>query len=198
MKGADLASAVSEFAFRFCEVPFGSAPRRFEENRNMRRRVSSLRTPSTPESGASWIDLGRIATVEVSSEDPKFPIESVFAGGDGSGWRAAQKGEQQIRLIFDQPLTVRRIQLRFQELTCDRQQEFTLRWLAARDRQPREILRQLWNFNPAGSTRELEDHEVNLEAVSVLELAIIPDLTRNQAFGNSRRVARGLRVAKHV
>jgi hypothetical protein len=62
------------------------------------------------------------------------------------------------------------------EPTCDRQQEFTLRWLAANGGQPREIFRQQWNFNGAGSTSELENYEVNLEGVSALELAIKPDL----------------------
>jgi hypothetical protein len=48
------------------------------------------------------MDLGQIATVEVTSEDSNFPIESVFSAGGNLGWRASQKGEQQIRLVFDQ------------------------------------------------------------------------------------------------
>jgi hypothetical protein len=131
-----------------------------------------------------WMDLGQIATVEVTSEDPGFPIESVFTGVGGPGWRAAEKGEQQIRLVFDQPLVVRRIQLHFIEPTYERQQQFTLRWLAANGGQPREIIRQQWNFNPAGSTTEREDYEVNLEGVSALELAIKPDVSRNEAFAS--------------
>jgi hypothetical protein len=53
------------------------------------------------------MDLGRIATVEVTSEDPDFPIESAFSADGGPSWRASQKGEQQIRLVFDQALSVR-------------------------------------------------------------------------------------------
>ena len=148
----------------------------------MRKRIiSSLRTPAGPASGPPWIDLGQIATVEVTSEDPEFPIESVFSGHGGAGWRAAQTGEQQIRLMFDQPLAVRRIQLHFMESTCDRQHEFTLRWLAAKGGQPREIVRQQYNFSTGGSTSELEDYEVNLEDVSTLELVIKPDLRNEQA-----------------
>src|SRR5437899_123650 len=37
-----------------------------------------------------------VATVEVSSEDPSFPIESVFGPNEGPGWRASKGGEQQI------------------------------------------------------------------------------------------------------
>src|SRR5258708_18773021 len=45
----------------------------------------------------------------------RSPIDSVFTSDTGPGWRASQKGEQQIRIIFDQPLSVHRIQLRFLE-----------------------------------------------------------------------------------
>jgi len=127
------------------------------------------------------MDLGQIATVEVTSEDPDFPIESVFSSGGGPGWRASNSGQQQIRLIFDQPLAVQRIQLHFLEPARDRLQEFTVRWLAVDGGQPKEIVRQQWNFSPAGSTSELEDYEVNLDDVSALELVIKPDLTHNEA-----------------
>jgi hypothetical protein len=32
--------------------------------------------------------------VEVTSEDPNFPIESALAASQGPGWRAAEPGEQ--------------------------------------------------------------------------------------------------------
>jgi hypothetical protein len=147
-----------------------------------KRIVSSGRTVPRPGPDPRWIDLRQIATVEVTSEDPNFPIESVFSGSGGPGWRASQKGEQEIRLIFDQTLAVHRIQLLFLEPTRDRLQEFTVRWLAADGGQPKEIVRQQWNFSPAGSTSELEDYEVNLDGVSVLELVIRPDLTHNEAM----------------
>jgi hypothetical protein len=128
------------------------------------------------------MDLGQIATVEVTSEDPAFPIESVFSTDGNPGWQASQKGEQQIRLIFDEAVPVRRIQLHFREPARDRLQEFTVRWLTADGGPPSEIVRQQWNFSPAGSTSELEDYEVNLEGVSALELVIRPDLTNNEAL----------------
>lgn len=150
----------------------------------MRKRiVSSVRTGISPAPGAHWMDLGQIATVEVTSEDPDSPIESAFGADGGSGWRASQKGEQKIRLIFDQAQAVRRIQLHFLEPTRDRLQEFTVRWSAS-DGQSREIVRQQWNFNPAGSTSELEYFEVNLDGVSALELVIKPDLTNNEALAS--------------
>ena len=109
------------------------------------------------------MDLGQIATVEVTSEDPAFPTESAFSPDGGPGWRASQKGEQQIRLIFNQPQAVRRIQLHFVEPAFDRLQEFTVRWLTADGVPPREIVRQQWNFNPTGSTsRNLPARSVQL------------------------------------
>ena len=149
----------------------------------MRKRITgSQRAVAKPGPASQWIDLGDIATVEVSSEDAAFPIESVFSAAGGPGWRASHKGEQCIRLIFDQALTLHRIQLQFLEPARDRLQEFTVRSSSANGGQPREIVRQQWNFSPSGSTSELEDYEVNLDAVSALELVIQPDLTRNDAL----------------
>jgi len=146
-----------------------------------KRIVGTDRAVAKPGPGPRWMDLGEIATVEVTSEDPGFPIESVFSPDGGSGWRAAQKGEQQIRLIFDQAVAVHRIQLHFLEPTRDRLQEFTVRWSAA-DGGSKEIVRQQWNFSPAGSTSEIEDYEVNLDGVFSVELVIKPDLTHNEAL----------------
>src|ERR1700680_1115731 len=38
-----------------------------------------------------WLDLEEIARVEVTSEDPNFPIEAALAAGEASGWRAAER-----------------------------------------------------------------------------------------------------------
>jgi hypothetical protein len=156
---------------------------RFDENKMVRKRIlSSDRVVARPAYGVHWMDLGQIATVEVTSEDPDFPIESVFSANGDTGWRASEGGEQQIRLLFDQATAVHRIQLHFLEPLRDRLQEFTVRWLAEAGGQPTEIVRQQWNFSPGGSTSELEDYEVNLDGVSALELVIRPDLTHNQAL----------------
>ena len=41
-----------------------------------------------------WLDLEEMAKVEVTSEDPSFPVESALLSGKGPGWRAAQRGKQ--------------------------------------------------------------------------------------------------------
>ena len=151
----------------------------------MRKRiVESDAVQQCGESDQGWLDLNRIATVEVTSEDSSFPIESVFSRNAGPGWRASQKGEQRIRIIFDEPVSLHRIHLRFHETETARTQEFAVRWSSAAGGPPKEILRQRWNFSPAGSTTEVEDYTIDLNAVSVLELAIQPDVERPEALAS--------------
>ena len=128
-----------------------------------------------------WLDLEKVAIVEITSEDPKFPIESALTTREGPGWRAAERGKQVIRLVLDNPRALRRIRLEFSETENSRTQEFTLRWSRAGGPLT-EIVRQQWSFSPQGSTSEVEDYQVNLDGVSILELALKPDLTPENAF----------------
>jgi hypothetical protein len=139
-----------------------------------------------PHSHEKWLDLEEIARVEVTSEDPNFPIESALAQGEG-GWRAAEKGTQIIRIVFDEPRTLRQIELEFIETEIERTQEFTRRWSAEAGGPLTEIVRHQWTFSPQGSTREVEDYQVKLENLSTLELAIKPDLKPNHAFATLAR-----------
>src|SRR5262249_53405719 len=142
--------------------------------------TSPSRGRANPDRG--WLDLEQIATVEVTSEASGFPSDSVFRLDGGPGWRASQKGEQQIRIIFDRPVSVHHIQLSFLEPELERTHEFTIRSSFADSGPMKEIVRQQWNFRPAGSTSEVEDYEVDLDGVSLLELTIKPDLTRGEAM----------------
>jgi hypothetical protein len=128
-----------------------------------------------------WLDFEKVATVEITSEDPKFPIESALATREGPGWRAAERGQQVIRLVLENPRALRRIRLEFSEAENLRTQEFTLRWSRAGGPLT-EIVRQQWSFSPQGSTSEVEDYQVDLDSVSILELALKPDLTPENAF----------------
>jgi hypothetical protein len=82
---------------------------------------------------------------------------------------------------------VHRIKLEFTEAEIGRTQEFTLRWSTAVGGPLTEVVRRQWNFNPQRSTREVEDYEVRLENLSILELAIKPDLTPIHAFATLAR-----------
>jgi hypothetical protein len=147
-----------------------------------KRRINRLGIESGSNSQEEWLALEAIRVVELTSEDPNFPIESALAA-DGRGWRAAEKGEQIIRIVFGKPTPLRRIRLEFSETEAERSQEFTLRW-ARTGEAPREIVRQQWNFSPLGSTSEVEDYQVGLKNVSVLELALKPDLRPNHGLAS--------------
>ena len=142
---------------------------------------------SEPRTEQEWLNLEEMVKVEVTSEDPNFPLESALVSGDGPGWRAAQRGKQIIRIMFDKPTRLRRIRLEFSETEIARTQEFTLQWSAEPDGPFREIVRQQWSFSPQGSTSEIEDYQVNLDRVSVIELTLKPDLTPANACATLAR-----------
>ena len=140
------------------------------------RKSQIARIPqTTPVRDHAWMDLERIASVEVSSEDADYPIESALILEEKKGWRAANPGMQTIRLIFDEPQKLRRILLVFGDTENSRTQEFVLRWSPDIQYSSREIARQQWNFSPPDSVREIEDYAVELSEVKVLELMIVPD-----------------------
>jgi hypothetical protein len=103
------------------------------------RRISTTALKSGSKSEEEWLDMEAASAVEVTSEDPNFLIESALAGRS-PGWRAAEAGEQVIRLLFDQPMPLQRIRLEFSEAETERTQEFTLRW-AREGEPPRGIVR---------------------------------------------------------
>jgi len=147
----------------------------------MRKKIIPSVQKDIPPPGEDWLDLERLAEVEITSEDAAHPIESALLPGRGTGWRAAGPGKQTIRLLFEHPQRLRRIWLQFVESVIERTQEFVLRWSPDGGQSFREIVRQQWNFSPQGATGETEDHRVNLSGVTVLELSIIPDISGGDA-----------------
>ena len=138
-----------------------------------------------------WLDLERLAQVEITSEAVGYPVESALIPGTGSGWWASQPGEQTIRLLFDEPQRLKRIHLVFQENEQERTQEFVLRWSSDRGQSYREIVRQQYNFNPLAAAGEVEDYDVDLDGVTGLELKIVPDISG----GGARASLAQLRLA---
>jgi hypothetical protein len=142
----------------------------------MRKRIITP-TPTTAHAQEDWLDLERVATVEVTSEDRDFPIESSLSIDPRQGWRAAQPGTQTIRLVFDEPQELKRISLVFEENEMTRTQEFVLRASSNPGGPFREIVRQQWNFSAPTSTREIEEYSLELSDVALLELTIVPDIS---------------------
>ncbi len=150
----------------------------------MRKRIIAPGQQGTASPDQDWLNVEGLAEVEITSEDAAHPIESALLPGGVSGWRAAGPGKQTIRLLFAYPQRLRRIWLNFAETRTERTQEYVLRWSADGGQSFREIVRQQWNFSPQGATCETEDHHVELPAVTVLELSIIPDTSGGNAFAS--------------
>jgi len=148
----------------------------------MRKRITPAGSrPQNPEP-LKWIELDQVAIVEITSEDLAHPIEDALTSDSGSGWRAAQPGVQTLRLLFDSPQNIELIHLVFTEGHQARTQEFVLRWSSGDGQPLKEILRQQYNFSPG--SKEIENYAVNLNAVEVLELEIVPAVDSKDAYAS--------------
>ncbi len=141
----------------------------------MRKSQITRIPPSAALGDQAWIDVDRLASAEVTSEENGYPIESALLHEGKKVWRAASPGAQTIRLIFDEPQRLRRILLVFEDCENTRTQEFVLRWSPDIESSFRQIVLQQWNFSTPDSVRETEDYVVELSEVKVLELMIVPD-----------------------
>lgn len=157
----------------------------------MRKRLINPTLETIRSRSEGWLDVERAATVEITSEEKDFPVESAFASGEAQGWRAAEAGPQTIRLVFDRPHSLKHISLVFEESETTRTQEFVLRWSSDGGNSFREIVRQQWNFSPPETTREVEEYQIELSGIGVLELTIVP----NMSGGTARASLKSLRLS---
>lgn len=146
----------------------------------MRKRIIHQASPANH----GGLDLEHLAQIELTSEDEAHPIEAALTPDIEAGWKAAQPGEQTIRIVFDKPQKIKRVKLLFREEEQERSQEFVLRWQPAGDTSYREVVRQQYNFSPPQTIEESEDYTVDLDAVSALELTIKPDMNGRGAFAS--------------
>jgi hypothetical protein len=151
----------------------------------MRKRIVEHGSRGTPSGEQSeWLDLEPLIQVEVTSEDAAHPIESALVHAGAQGWRAEGPGDQTIRLLFDEPLKLRRMRLVFRDDVQSRTQEFVLRWSSDGGRTYREIVRQQYTFSPPGTVREIEEYAVDLGGMTILELRIVPDIGGGDAVAS--------------
>jgi hypothetical protein len=153
----------------------------------MRKRIVAGPSAAQSPSEEAWLVLAPLVQVEVTSEAPGSPIEAALESGGQAGserrvgWQAASEGTQTVRLCFDAPMPLRRIWLQFHEPATARTQEFVLRWSSDGGQSYRELIRQQWTFSPAGAVSETEDYRVELDAVTTLELTIVPEISGTPA-----------------
>jgi hypothetical protein len=155
----------------------------------MRKRMIEQDIQKVPATEHQWLNLQKLAQVELTSEDQSHPIEAALLPGGGS-WRAAKAGKQTLRLLFDTPQRIELVRLIFQEHDVERTQEFVLRW-SSDGRSWHDIARQQYNFSSPDSMREIEDYRVDLDGVTALDLCVIPDISG----GNARASLAEWRIA---
>ena len=145
--------------------------------------IKRIRPATPPVVREEWRNLDEGVEVELTSEDPDWPIER-------ASWARAPRlarrapGPQTICLAWPAPISIRRIRLVFEEHSHGRTQEFVLR--AATSDGEREIVRQQFTFSPPGTTVELEEYATNLDGVSRLELAIVPAIDGGSSIATLR------------
>lgn len=153
----------------------------------MRKRLVDEVHHSVETTERDWINVEALAEVELTSEIVSNPIEAALLPKGAGGWRAGTPGSQTIRLLFESPQQICHIHLYFVELQAERTQEFVLRWSPDCGESFQEIVRQQWNFSPSGATSETEDYDLALADVTVLELAINPDIGNRNAVASLER-----------
>ena len=154
----------------------------------MRKRIVRHGVQEVSATDQHWLDVDRLAQVEITSEAAGHPIESALLAETGPGWQAAGGGEQTMRLLFDVPIRLNRIRLVFDEQRQVRTQEFALRWSPDGGQSYQQLVRQQYNFSPPTTTREVEDYTVSLDSVTALELWIVPDISGGEARASLARL----------
>jgi hypothetical protein len=154
----------------------------------MRKRIIDRGGREASAADEQWLDLEALARVEITSEDAAHPIEAALTPAAGEGWRAAQPGAQTIRIVFDEPVRLRRARLEFHEPQRQRTQEFVLRWSPDGGHSYREVVRQQYHFSPPGTDYEIEDYALDLHGVTALELSIVPEIGEGDACASLLRL----------
>ena len=143
----------------------------------MRKKLVPTIRDTDAASRHDWLELERVARVEVSSEAEGYPVEGALLNDGQRGWRANEPGIQTVRLLFDHSQTIRLIRVVFKEEKSARTQEFMLRWLAEGTDAWKDIVRQQWNFSPPQTAIECEEYKVDLPWAGGFEITICPDIS---------------------
>ena len=159
----------------------------------MRKRITGEATRDPTPAGPDWLDLERLAEVEVTSEDPGHPIESALTAGRGTGWRAAGPGEQVVRLALRRagPAAAgpRRVPRGGGGADAGVRPPVVGRRRGARSGRSSG---SSGTFSPPGTTEEVEEYRVRpARGRSALELDVTPDISG----GDARASLAELRVA---
>ena len=122
-----------------------------------------------------WLDLDEVATVTIVAGGRRMPRSAGV-------WSADCPGEQTIEIRFHEPTSVSRLRVICSEVEQSRTQEMTVWASLRRGEQHREVVRQQFNFSPSGATEEVEEYALSLEAVSAIQLRVVPSIDGRPAI----------------
>ena len=134
-----------------------------------------------------WLDLDTVADIIVVAGGRRVPRSA-------PAWTAECSGEQTIEIRFRQPTVVSHLRVTCSESAHSRTQEMTIWASLHRGEQHREILRQQFNFSPDGATQEVEEYALHLEAVSAIQVRIVPSIDGRPAVARVKE----LRLASYA
>jgi len=144
----------------------------------MRKRVQS-QSPALGRDASRQgaLDLDKLATVIVTSEQPDNPIEHALLGPTGresSRWVAGESGRQVVTLAFDAPQQVAEVSVEIEDLVQERTQQLELEVSRDGERSYQVVVRQEFNFSPSGTTWERETWRIGDAPVTHVRLSIVP------------------------
>jgi len=126
------------------------------------------------EEDIQWLDLDEVAEVTIVNGGRRMPRSSGI-------WSIDAPGEQMIEIRFHEPTYVSHLRLISSEIEEDRTQEITVWASLNRGEQHRELLRQQFNFSPNGATEQIEEYSPWLDAVSAIQLRVVPSIDGRRA-----------------
>ncbi len=141
--------------------------------------IKRIRSGTSVVAHEQWRSLDESVEVELTSEDPEWPIEHALLDQRASGWRAAAAGSQTISLLWREPTSIRRIRLVCEEHSRAR----TRSSRSARSRlmvNARSFGSSSHSHHP-GRPLNVRSYATNLDAVSRLELIITPAIDGGNA-----------------
>ena len=116
-----------------------------------------------------WLDLDKVAEVAIVASGRRMHRSAGV-------WSAECSGEQTIEIRFHEPTAVSRLRVICLEAEQSRTQEMTVWASLRRGEQHREVVRQQFNFSPHGATKEVEEYALTLEAVTAIQVRIVPSI----------------------
>lgn len=153
---------------------------RFDPSRGPEMRKRRLSEPvSILAADQGEIDIGRVALLTYSSEDPQHPLDHLIDGSRGRGATRWESGRpdatEQIELQFDHPQKISRLVYEVEECVEDRTQQVRVEVSVDGGRTYRQMLAQDYTFSAHGATFQHEDLRLEVAGVTHLRLTVIPN-----------------------